>query len=314
MIEVESLSHKYSRDWAVRDISFLAKQCGVIGLLGANGAGKSTCMNVLTGILKPTCGEVLIGGDSILTHPEIAKSRIGYLPQQTPVYKELTVVEYLRFCARLRDLRPHQMSTALERVLDLCGLNDFADRLIGSLSGGYRQRCGLAQAILHQPNLVILDEPTNGLDPVQIKAIRTLVKLAARDSVVLISSHILSEIEVICDRVLMLTKGELTFDGTAQEFRMLGSDSQYYVEFLHAFPETTAFKSGVLRSLKSVESDKFILEVQDDTQLKSFLEEVQSEGLVLRELKPTQSLFERAFERLSCSTGEEVPPGSVEVR
>ena len=218
IVTVEHLSHRYALQWAVSDVSFSIEECGVTGLLGSNGAGKSTIMNVICGSLSPTAGKVTIGGHDIASDPVAAKACIGFLPQRPPLYGDLTVSEYLVFAARLRDMKEKDIPEALESVLRRCGLTDYAKRLIRNLSGGYQQRVGIAQAIIHNPSLVVMDEPTNGLDPNQIMEVRKLITDISRDRAVLISTHILSEVQALCNRIMMIEHGSLVFNGTMDEF------------------------------------------------------------------------------------------------
>ena len=218
IVQIQNLSHRYTKDWAIRNVEFDIPESGIVGLLGSNGAGKSTCMNILCGVLFPTEGDVLIDGCSIRREPLAAKARLGFLPQQAPLYPELTVREYLTYCAKLRGLAPSEIDAAVNEAMERCGIAHFAKRLIGALSGGYRQRCGLAQAILHRPALVVLDEPTNGLDPVQILAVRELIREIGREHTVLLSTHILPEVEALCDRIHMIERGRIVFEGSLDEF------------------------------------------------------------------------------------------------
>lgn len=218
IVRVQNLSHRYTKDWAVRDVSFDIPESGIVGLLGSNGAGKSTCMNIMCGVLFPTKGDVLIDGYSIRKQPLAAKARLGFLPQQAPLYPGLTVEEYLVYCAKLRGLPYGSREGAVQQAMDRCGIAHFSKRLIGALSGGYRQRCGLAQAILHRPALVVLDEPTNGLDPVQILAVRELIREIGREHTVLLSTHILPEVEALCDQIQMIERGHIVFEGSLDQF------------------------------------------------------------------------------------------------
>lgn len=176
IVKVENLSHRYSVHWAVRDINFEILKNGIYGLLGSNGAGKSTTMNIMCGVLKPTRGNVFIKGINTRENPVEAKRHIGFLPQQPPLHVDLTVEEYLEYCASLRHIPSKQIHKAVIDVMGKCGISHFQKRLIRNLSGGYQQRVGIAQAIIHKPDFVVLDEPTNGLDPNQIMEIRHLVK------------------------------------------------------------------------------------------------------------------------------------------
>jgi len=218
IVRIEHLSHKYSSSWAIRDINIEISQSGIVGLLGSNGAGKSTTMNILCGALNQTEGNVFIGGIDMRKEPEAAKKLIGFLPQNPPLYMDLTVDEYLVYCANLRKMKKTEIRPALEDAKERCGIAHFSDRLIRNLSGGYRQRVGIAQAIIHRPQLVVLDEPTNGLDPNQIIEVRALIKEIAADRAVIFSSHILSEIQVLCKEIKMIEGGRIVFADTMDAF------------------------------------------------------------------------------------------------
>ena len=218
IVKIENLSHRYSRDWAIRDINFEIDKTGILGLLGSNGAGKSTTMNILCGVLNQTEGNVYIDGIDIRQQPEEAKKLLGFLPQNAPLYLELTVGEYLTYCAEIRNIDKHNIAGAVAEVMEQCGLTHFKNRLIRNLSGGYRQRVGIAQAIIHKPKLVVLDEPTNGLDPNQILEVRKLIKEIAEERAVIFSSHILSEVQAICRDIRMIENGRMVFADTMDAF------------------------------------------------------------------------------------------------
>jgi ABC-2 type transport system ATP-binding protein len=218
IVKLERLSHRYSKDWAIRDISFEIYKTGIVGLLGSNGAGKSTTMNILCGVLSQTEGKVTIDGIDLRENPEEAKKRIGFLPQNAPLYLELTVDEYLTYSAQLRLIPDDKIREAVEEVKKKCGVAHFSKRLIGNLSGGYRQRVGIAQAIIHKPLLVVLDEPTNGLDPNQILEVRSLIKEIATERSVIFSSHILAEIQATCHDIIMIEGGKMVFKDTMDSF------------------------------------------------------------------------------------------------
>jgi ABC-2 type transport system ATP-binding protein len=218
IVKVENLSHRYSAQWAINDISFEINSTGIVGLLGSNGAGKSTTMNILCGVLNQTKGDVYIGGIDLRKNPEAAKSQIGFLPQTPPLYMDFTVDEYLIYCANLRGIPDSQLYSSLEITKERCGITHFSDRLIRNLSGGYRQRVGIAQAIIHNPKLVVLDEPTNGLDPNQIVEVRALIKEIARERAVIFSTHILSEVQVLCEEIKMIDAGSIVFADTMDAF------------------------------------------------------------------------------------------------
>jgi ABC-2 type transport system ATP-binding protein len=218
IVRIEHLSHRYSTSWAIRDINIEITRSGIVGLLGSNGAGKSTTMNILCGSLNQTEGNVYVGGIDMRKEPEAAKRLIGFLPQTPPLYMDLTVDEYLEYCANLRKMARVDIRPAMEVAKERCGIGPFSQRLIRNLSGGYRQRVGIAQAIIHRPQLVVLDEPTNGLDPNQIIEVRALIKEIAADRAVIFSSHILSEIQVLCKEIKMIDSGRIVFSDTMDAF------------------------------------------------------------------------------------------------
>ena len=218
IVKVEHLSHRYSVQWAIRDINLDIKENGIYGLLGSNGAGKSTTMNIVCGVLKQTEGNVYIQGINLKENPVEAKKHLGFLPQKPPLQGDLTVEEFLSYVAKVRQVERRQVRKAVEDVLERCGITHFRKRLIRNLSGGYQQRVGIAQAIVHQPEFVVLDEPTNGLDPNQILEVRRLIKDIAAERTVVLSTHILSEVQAICDYIYMIEQGRLVFTGTMEEF------------------------------------------------------------------------------------------------
>lgn len=207
MIEVSHLTKRYGNHFALSDLSFTIPNGQIYGLLGPNGAGKSTTMNILTGCLAATSGEVRIDGVDIFEDPMAAKRHLGYLPEQPPVYMDRTPWEYLRFVARAKGVK--NLAQEVDRVMDLTQIADVRDRLIRNLSKGYRQRVGIAQAILGDPDIIILDEPTVGLDPKQITEIRELIQKLGENKTVILSSHILGEVQAVCERLLILSKGKL---------------------------------------------------------------------------------------------------------
>jgi ABC-2 type transport system ATP-binding protein len=217
-LKVENLSHRYSTAWAIRDINFEISQHGVIGLLGSNGAGKSTTMNIISGVLNQTEGNVYINGIDKRNNPKLAKKQLGFLPQTPPLYSDFTVNEYLTYTADLRFIEAREVKRAVAEVMDRTGITHFSSRLIRNLSGGYKQRVGIAQAIIHKPGIVILDEPTNGLDPNQIIEARKLIREIAQDHTILLSSHILSEINLLCRDIIMIESGRIVFSDSMESF------------------------------------------------------------------------------------------------
>lgn len=216
--KIKDLSHRYSKDWAIKNINFEIKTRGILGLLGSNGAGKSTTMNILCGVINQTEGLALIDGIDIRENPVEAKKLIGFLPQKAPLHLELTVDEYLTHCAYMRSIPSKEIKNAVKVAKEKCGIMHFSKRVLSNLSGGYQQRVGLAQSIIHNPKLVVLDEPTNGLDPNQIIEVRKLIKNIAEDRAVILSTHILSEVQATCDNIVMIEHGETVFQDSMDAF------------------------------------------------------------------------------------------------
>ncbi len=216
LVAAEGLSRYYGDRCAVEGLELSLHKGEVLGLLGPNGAGKSTTMQMLTGNLAPTTGSIKIGGIDLLDEPRKAKQLIGYLPEQPPVYRDLTVNEYLDYCARLRGVNAGHRRQAIAHALGRCALGEVQNRLIGNLSKGFRQRVGIAQAILHSPAVVVLDEPTVGLDPLQIREIRSLIRELGQEHSVILSTHILPEVQAVCDRVQILNRGKTVFNDTLE--------------------------------------------------------------------------------------------------
>ena len=218
IVKVEHLSHRYSVQWAIRDIDFEINQRGILGLLGSNGAGKSTTMNIICGVLKQTEGNVCINGINLRENPVEAKKNVGFLPQKAPLHLDFTVDEYLTYCAELHMVDKTRIKAAVDEAKERCGITHFSKRVLRNLSGGYQQRVGIAQAIVHNPKFVVLDEPTNGLDPNQIVEVRHLIKEIAEERSVLLSTHILSEVQATCREIKMIENGQMIFSGTIEQF------------------------------------------------------------------------------------------------
>ena len=248
MIEVKNLVKRYGDHLAVDDLSFTVERGQIYGFLGPNGAGKSTTMNIITGYIASTEGEVIINGHNILDEPGEAKKSIGYLPEQPPLYFDMTVIEYLKFAAELKKIPKADRQQMIDEVMELVKITDMQSRLIKNLSKGYKQRVGLAQAILGYPEIIILDEPTVGLDPKQIIEIRDLIKSLSEKHTVILSSHILSEVSAVCDYVMIIAHGKLVASDTPENLSrlMIGSneleltiktDREDMDEILHTIPE-----------------------------------------------------------------------------
>lgn len=218
-IRIENLSKQYGPQRAVDDISFEVKTGEILGFLGPNGAGKSTTMKMITGYIGIGEGNVMIGDQSVSTHGDEIKKHIGYLPENNPLYLDMPVMDYLQFCATLQGVEKSKVEGRMKEMIKVCGLNAEKHKKIGELSKGYRQRVGLAQAMIHDPEILILDEPTTGLDPNQIVEIRKLIRELGKAKTVILSTHILPEVEATCDRILIINKGKIVADGTAENLR-----------------------------------------------------------------------------------------------
>jgi ABC-2 type transport system ATP-binding protein len=229
MIEVEGLTKDYGAARAVDAVTFQVRKGEVLGFLGPNGAGKSTTMKMLTCYLAPTAGRATVAGHDVFDKSLEVRRRIGYLPEDTPIYRDMTVLEYLRFAADLRQMDGAKSPGRIKEIGGRCGLGDVAGKLVGELSKGYRQRVGLAQAMLHDPDILILDEPTSGLDPNQIVEIRSLIKEIGREKTVILSTHILPEVQATCSRILIISGGKLVADGTPADLRQRERGSRYRV-------------------------------------------------------------------------------------
>jgi ABC-2 type transport system ATP-binding protein len=217
VIQIENVTKRYGSHVALDNLNFTVNKGEVIGFLGPNGAGKSTTMNIITGYISASEGSVKVDGIDILENPEKVKSKIGYLPELPPLYMDMTVIEYLKFVSKLKKVKKDSIEPSLQRIMNLVKVNHVQNRLIKNLSKGYKQRVGLAQALIGDPEVLILDEPTVGLDPKEIIEIRNLIKSIGKEHTIILSSHILSEVSAVCDRVLIMSKGKLVATGTPDE-------------------------------------------------------------------------------------------------
>ena len=231
LISINGLSKFYGQKHAIKDVSFAVNRGEILGLLGPNGAGKSTTMQIICGVIAADSGSVNIAGHDIIDAPKQAKQNIGFLPEQLPLYGDLTVDEYLFYSAKLRGIKKQSLNDQIISCKRRCGLENTGTRLIQNLSKGYKQRVGIAQAIIHMPPIIILDEPTSGLDPKQILEIRELMRELSKDHSIIISTHILSEVEAICDRVLVINEGNIVLDQYLKE--LLAGDNSLESVFLH---------------------------------------------------------------------------------
>jgi len=296
-IEARHLFRFYDRHCAVRDLDLHLSRGEVLGLLGPNGAGKSTTLQMLSGTLAPHAGQIRIDGIDLLESPQEARRRLGFLPERPPLYRDLTVDESLDYAARLRRIPAREVAAAVGQSKARCGLGSVGRRLIGNLSHGYRQRVGIAQAIVHAPAVVILDEPTNGLDPIQIHEMRQLIRDLAREHSVILSTHILPEVEAVCDRVQILVHGRSVFDSPLSELAQAEA-SAYRLRFAH--PPQHAQLSAVegVTVAEAVSSGRIRVRLEAETGVEALVRRSVELGWGLRELVPEGESLEGVFTRL----------------
>lgn len=303
LVEVENLSRLYGGTAAVADMNFVMRRGEVLGFLGPNGAGKTTTMHMLSGNLAPSRGRVLIGGHDMRDAPRAAKQRIGYLPEHPPLYRELTVDAYLAYCAALHRVPKIHHAETCATAKARCGLSAVGKRAIGNLSKGYQQRVGLAQAILHNPDVIILDEPTVGLDPIQIREIRTLIRELGRDHGVILSTHILSEVQATCDRVQIINKGRLVLNENIDDLDRRMQSSVLVVAFRNAPDITRIERLPGVTAVVATEALRlriFYEPNQDPTEDLMRLSTDQAWGL--REINPERLSLENLFVELTGDT------------
>ena len=306
LVEVKNLSRFYGAFQAVKNVNFTIRQGEVLGFLGPNGAGKTTTMQIISGNLAPSGGSVTIAGHDLLEDPRAAKSQIGYLPEQPPLYRELTVDEYLDYCAALNHIPRARRRQARDDVKERCGLHDAGRRLIGNLSKGFQQRVGIAQAIIHLPPVVILDEPTVGLDPIQIREIRALIRELGRNHGVILSTHILPEVQATCDWVQIINKGELVLNESIAGLEHHMKSASLTVGFRHPpAPEALAKLPGV----KTVQPDKDgRLHIFHDTgvnPIDDLVRQSVEKSWGLYELRPARLSLEQVFLDLTAEASAE---------
>lgn len=300
IVSVKNLSHRYSVQWAVKDVRFEINEKGVTGLLGSNGAGKSTTMNIICGVLNQTQGDVFINGVNLRENPVEAKKNIGFLPQQPPLYTDLTVGEYLRHAAFLRLVEPDKVDEAVDVALEKCSITHFRDRLIKNLSGGYQQRVGIAQAIVHNPQFVVLDEPTNGLDPNQIVDIRNLIRDIAKHHAVLLSTHILSEVQAICDNIYMIESGKLVFSGTMEEFDNYVAPESFIVEFANSPSKEVLENLTENNGIEALEDGSYRIFLKDDISItEKYIQESVKQNWNLKNIYVERASLSEIFAQLS---------------
>ena len=304
IVRVEHLYHRYSVQWAIRDINFEINQRGIMGLLGSNGAGKSTTMNIICGVLKQTEGNVFIDGIDLRENPVEAKKNVGFLPQKAPLHLDFTVDEYLTYCADLHMVDKKQIKAAVDEAKARCGITHFSKRVLRNLSGGYQQRVGIAQAIVHKPKFVVLDEPTNGLDPNQITEVRHLIKEIAEERSVLLSTHILSEVQATCRNIKMIENGQMIFSGSIEEFDNYIQPNTLLVELDTPPMECDLLLPGISK-VETLSERRFRLRYDGDQDTAKRVAEVcVTRGWGLIELVIEKSSLDAIFAQLSKSASK----------
>ncbi len=303
---VENLKKRYGAQWAVNDISFQVKTGEIVGFLGPNGAGKTTTMKIITGFFAPNSGDVRVGGYSIHNQLEEVKRHIGYLPETNPLYKDMPVIDYLRFVGEIQGIDKAKLSDRVMEIVFTCGLLAEKHKKIMELSKGYQQRVGLAQALIHDPEVLILDEPTSGLDPNQIVEIRDLIRRIGKEKTVILSSHILAEVEATCNRVMIISKGKLVANDTTENVRK----RQQGKEILKITIED-ADKNAIFEALRKIDTIELIdpipnrdgsFEIQskeDLTSRRNLFKLCVDKGWILTEMTPTETKFEDVFRELT---------------
>ena len=297
MIRVEHLTRRYGDVVAAKDVSFDVGAGEIVGLLGHNGAGKTTVMKMLTGYLEPSSGVAVVDGLDVQKNPSLARSKLGYLPENLPIYPEMSVVDYLLFAAKLRQVDQQVKEAAVKQAIEETGLMNRAFDAIGTLSRGYRQRVGVAQAILHTPQALILDEPTNGLDPAQTQHMRELIKARASTATVILSTHIMQEVSAVCDRVLIMRDGELVVNARLEDLQRTNDIELYTSSSI----ETVREALGSRAQVKAV-GDRMIVRTQEALENKN-IDEIASllvkSGISIYSLAPEHRNLETLFNEVS---------------
>ncbi len=301
LINASNLHRYYADTHAVNDLSIDLQQGDILGLLGPNGAGKSSCMQMLSGTLAPSAGEIIINGFDLLEQPNEARRHIGYLPDKPPLYEELTVDEYLDYAARLRRIPKSEIHSLREQAKQRCGLGEFSRRLISNLSKGYQQRVGIAQAIIHQPKVIILDEPTVGLDPIQMQEIRKLICELGKQHGIILSTHILPEVQAVCNRVQIIYQGKSVFNSDMDQ---LQKNSQIRLRLKHP-PELQNLQNiDSVSSVTEIEPGHYLLDGEDILQHTSEISQLCVEnGWQLSEISPQRNTLEQLF--MQFTSGEQ---------
>lgn len=307
MIEVKNVTKKYGKAVAVEDISFTIKEGEIVGLLGPNGAGKSTTMNMLTGFIEQTEGEIIIDGYDMLKKPKKAKREIGYMPEGVPLYTDLTVKEFVTYMAEIKKVNKKERKEKVEKIIEETGLKDVEKKLIKNLSRGYKQRVSMAGALVGEPKILILDEPTVGLDPKQITEIRNLIKELGKTHTIILSSHILSEVSQICNKVIIINKGKIIAVDTPENLEnKVSNNNCIYVTIEDTDNKIESVKDKIngIKKLELIKSNEdgtkeYMIEAEKDTDLrKTVFAEFAKENITIFEMKKADSTLEDAFMKL----------------
>ena len=315
MIQVENVTKKYGSFVAVNNINFEIEEGEIVGFLGPNGAGKSTTMNMITGFIEPTSGRIIVDGYDISNEPRKAKRQIGYMPEGVPLYSDLTVKEFVTYMAELKGIPSKEKKEKVKKVLDATGLAEVSNKLTKNLSRGYKQRVSMAGALVGDPKVIILDEPTVGLDPKQVTEIRALIKELGKEHTVILSSHILSEVSQICNRVIIINKGEIVAIDTPEnlENKVVNENSVYVtVEDPENKMENIKEKLEKVKEIKLVNENedktkKYIIKAENEVDIrKEIFETLAKEGITIFEMKKADATLEDAFMKL-INTEEPIP-------
>ena len=307
MIEVKNVTKKYGKAVAVEDVSFTINDGEIVGLLGPNGAGKSTTMNILTGYIEQTSGEVIIEGYNTLKKPKKAKKQIGYMPEGVPLYTDLTVKEFVTYMAELKQVNKKERKEKVQKVIEQTGLKDVQNKLTRNLSRGYKQRVSMAGALVGEPKILILDEPTVGLDPKQITEIRNLIKELGKTHTVILSSHILSEVSQICNKVIIINKGKIIAIDTPENLEnKVSQNNCIYVTVEDTEDKVKSMKDKI-KEIKNIElvqenedkTKQYLIEADKDVDLrKKIFSEFAKENITIFEMKKADTTLEDAFIKL----------------
>jgi ABC-2 type transport system ATP-binding protein len=299
-LEVRQLTKRYKSQKALDAISFAAQSGQVLGFLGPNGAGKSTTMKIASGYLLPDEGDVLINGVSVVDNPKTVSKMIGYLPEHNPLYLDMYVKEFLGFVAGLYDLKGKNAKDQVKSIVERCGLGPEQHKKIGQLSKGYRQRVGLAKALVHDPEVIILDEPTTGLDPNQLVEIRNLIKEIGRDKTLILSTHIMQEVEAICDKVVIIHKGNIVAQDLLQHLKAEKGLSSLVLETEEPLEQSWFATLSAVRQIQVIKQNELELLTEDPVQLrKELLSVVQDKNLSLLSLRKQEKNLETIFRQLT---------------